>query len=112
MNVDSLMFNPGSDIYYDAGFRVVLEDHMTLLRNDSTTQIIDVAPMDAYVYEADLFGLLSKYGVAPYLHWLTMRMNDMTSPSENDLKLTQLLIPYQGNIDKIRQSYTSVNRIT
>ena len=112
MNIDNLMFQAGSDIYYDPAFRNVLEDHMTVLRNSPNTTTQTVPQMSAYVFEYDFFGLLATFNIPPYLHWLTMRMNKMTSPSENRASLTTFLSPDPEEVDKIRGSYTSTRVIT
>lgn len=111
MQVDTLMIDAGADIYYDQGFRNVLEDHMSYLRNHATTHAIAVEPIQAHKYRFDLFGLLSDCNVPPYMHWLVMRMNKMTAPTEANTDLSVLLIPNFTTVDHIRQAYVSTQRI-
>jgi len=112
MQVDTLMFDQGSAIFYDDDFRRVLEDHMTVLRTDRSTKILNIAEIDAYKYEYDLYSLLLKYSVPAYMHWIVMRVNKMTAPTEMTRTITALLYPSTTLINQIRQSHLSVRRIT
>jgi hypothetical protein len=111
MDVDKLMIQDGSKIYYDPDFRNVLEDHLTFLKTHSTTRNIVMDPQRVYKYESDLFGLLNDYNVPVSLHWLTMRMNDMTSPTDADLSITTLLLPDSSTVDQIRQSHMTTRKV-
>lgn len=112
MALSELMIADGPAIYYDAGFRVVLEDHMNFLRTSPTTTVLVIPPGEAWKFEFDLYGLLRKYGVAPHLHWLTMRMNKMTSPEEFTADIEQLLIPDQVVVSRLQQSHQTSRRVT
>lgn len=107
MQIDALMLNDGPTIYYDEDFRNVMEDHMTLLRTSATTQVIAVDPGKAYKYEFDLWGFLTEYNVPVELHWIAMRMNQMTSPMDFGPAVETMLIPDPGVISKIQQSHST-----
>lgn len=112
MALNELMVQPGPDVYYDPAFRAVLEDHLSYLRALSSTQQLSVSPGEAYRFEFDLNGLLAKYGVPPYLHWVTMRVNGYTAPEEFTRDAVRVLVPSQKVIDQIRQSHQTSRRIT
>jgi len=112
MLISSLAINPGSPIFYDRLFRITLESYLTWLINDSSTQQINIDPQLAYKFEGDFFGLLLQYNIKPYLHWVIMRMNGLTSPLDSEADINTLLIPNDAVIEQIRQSYVSTNRIT
>jgi hypothetical protein len=109
--IDSLMTDSGPAIYYDTTFMNVLEDFMTYLRTHPTTNIVDIDQMLAYKYEFDFFGLLAQYGIPPNLHWVTLRMNNMTSPNDFAKKAIVLLVPNASTIEAIRQSHMSTRLI-
>jgi hypothetical protein len=111
MKIDSLMVSPGASIYYDADFRNVLEDHMTYLRQHSSTAQIDVEATKAIKYQFDLFGLLREYRVPEQLHWLTMRMNNMTSPTDATADISSLLVPDHTEVGRIAQAHQTTRRI-
>lgn len=112
MAINAQMVDDGAGVYYTEGFRSVLEDHMTLLRNHPTTSLVTVSPADAYHYNHNLYGVLQKMKVPMYLHWVIMRMNNWTSPRVFHLDVTSLLFPDMTLISQIQQSYSSKNRIT
>ncbi|EKD89522.1 MAG: hypothetical protein ACD_33C00046G0003 [uncultured bacterium] len=111
MKIDSLMTNTGPAIFHDQAFLAVLEDHMSYLRSHPTTVVLNIDPNKAYKYEFDLNGLLLLYSVPTYLHWLTMRMNNMTSPTDYRKDKLILLVPNDGIVGHIRQSHTSTRRV-
>ena len=112
MQIDTLMLDPGSAIYYDDDFRRVLEDHMTVLRTAQSTRVLNILQADAYKYEYDLYSLLLQYAVPAYMHWIVMRVNNMTAPTDATRTITSLLYPNATLINQIRQSHLSVRRIT
>lgn len=112
MALKDLMRDDGSAIYYDPVFRGVLEDHLSYLRALTSTTRLAVPPGEAYRFEFDLYGFLAKYGVPVQLHWVTMRMNNYTSPEEFTGEVSELLIPDHTVVDRIRQSHQTSRRIT
>lgn len=111
MLVDDLMYSPGPDIYYDDGFRNVLEDHMTYLRTSAVTKNVEVDVLSSYKYQADLFGYLYLRNIPAFLHWVVMRMNRMTEPMEFGPSITTLLLPDPNMIEQIRQSHQMSRRV-
>jgi hypothetical protein len=111
MQLDNLMVSPGSDIYYDDKFRATLESFMTFFRTDSSTSVKLIPPMDAYKFEFDLSGLLSNYNIPVYMHWIIMRVNKMTNPSDLTKETNSLLIPSETTVEYIRQSFMSTQRL-
>jgi hypothetical protein len=104
MDISNVMANEGADIFYLSAFRDVLEDHVSLLRDDSTTEVIDVKPEVGYKFEYDLCGFLASVNVPAYLHWITMRVNGWHS--ESDFYNPQrILVPHRNSINKIKHMY-------
>lgn len=106
--IDNLMVPAGADIYYSDAFRNVLEDHMTYLRGHESTTRQEVEPIDIVRYQADLFGLLGKMGIPPYMHWVVMRMTDLTSPSRVPDDLIYVLVPDEAVISRLQQTTNAV----
>lgn len=103
MPIDQLQVNTGAAIYYDAGFRRVLETHMGLLRNLASTQLVQIEAQLAYKYEFDFYGLLQEKGVAEHLHWVILRVNDMVDPREFKSTMDRLYVPAAEVVDSIRK---------
>jgi hypothetical protein len=110
--INALMFDPGPSVYYTDGFRQVLEDHMTYLRQHQSTQVMAVSPRAAWENDQDLFGFLQLVNLQPQFHWVTMRMNNFSSPTEFGTSVTQLLIPSSVVLEQLRSAYMTSNVLT
>lgn len=110
MKIDELLLNPGIKFYYDSKFRIVLEDHMTYLKNLPSTQSVPVNMGLAYKYEGDFFGLLTAMNVRPDHHYIVMRMNNMSSPLEYTHEMMNILIPGGNEIERILSAYRTKNK--
>jgi hypothetical protein len=111
MLIDNIATNPGPDIYYNQNFRVVLEDHMTFLRNHSETTTASVTPSQAFKYEGDLAWLLYELNIPAHLHWVVMRINKLNSPVDLGKDCNYLFIPNPSVIERIRSTYSTQNKI-
>lgn len=111
MDINNLEIPSGPNLYYDQGFINTLEDHMTLLRTDSNT---DTAQIDAYkaiVYEGDFFGLLLDMGIPREFHMVTMRVNNMNSPTEFGPGREFVLLPDRNRLGRMLSLYSVQNKI-
>lgn len=94
--------------YDNANFRKVLEDHMTYLRNDPDTKRQDIPPGYAYRFEGNFYGLLTAYNVEFQLHWVVLRMNDMTHESQATRDLRFFIHPDPQKVAAILQVFSTV----
>lgn len=111
MFIDNQMIDDGPSDYYDDTFRNVLEDYMSVLRNDTNSTIMLIDASKAYKYEFDFYSLLSSYSVPVQYHWLIMRLNKMVVPTEASRELRSLIIPDFQTVERIRQSHKTVRKI-
>lgn len=111
-SVNRLLVQDDSSTYFDSGFRTVLEDHMTYLRTHADTVAIAVTPMQAYKYEFDMTGLLLELLIPVKMHWTIVRMNHLTSLTQVPADLTQLLIPPEQQLSRIKQAYESAKKVS
>lgn len=105
------MNNDGPAIFYDQNFRNVIEQHLEYLKSNGRSSTFTVEPKDAYKYEADFFGLLTKLQVRPQYQWIALRLNDMHTPTEYRMEQTTILLPNESQIEKIRSTYTTLHKI-
>lgn len=112
MSIDELAFDEGAPVYYDDGFRNVIEDHMSLLRARGDTKTKLVEPGRAYKYEADFYGLLQFLDVPTALHWTVLRMNGYTSPMQYRPEVLSILVPNPDVIEQMRSSHMSTRVIS
>lgn len=102
--------NTSYDIYFEVGFMRLIEDHLAFLRVDPNTEEHAVDPNKALVYEGDLYGYLKDNNVPFYLHWITLRLNKLHTPT--DFKNIQvLLIPNPNKIENLMAKYRTRSRI-
>ncbi len=107
-----LMINDGPAVFYDFGFKVVLESHLTFFRNHTSTQTLPVTENEAYRFEGDLYGLLHSFNIPTQYHYLIMRMNDFTSPHDATDSIKSLRIPSDTLVENIRQLYQTSHKIS
>lgn len=83
-SLNQLMINTGDSIYFDEGFRTVLETHLVIIKKDTAARRVLVPPELAYQYQGDLYGLLGteQFNLALGYRWLVMRVNDMYNPAD------------------------------
>lgn len=112
MDINNLEYAAGAQAYYDHTFRSVLEDHMTNLRTNPTTQVLQLDEQKVYQWVGDLFGLLRVMRVDPYLFWTVMRMNGMDSPTDLSQDYTSLLVPSGSAVRKIYDQHRTLAKTT
>lgn len=102
----------GVAIFYDPEFRKVIEAHIPYMRNMATQFPLKLTDSDANRYDGDFYGLLVKLGSVPaYLHWITLRLNGMTSPHEYTRDMKILLVPDPNFIQKLQDIETTQSQI-
>ncbi len=112
MALKDLMLPDGASIFYDPGFRVVLEDHMSYLRTNDQTNVLNVSVGDAHRYESDFYGYLRNNGVPANLFWVCLRMNKMSDPNEFGDKFQIVLVPDINVVERIRQSHMTTRKVS
>lgn len=103
------MASEGAAVYYDSGFRQMLEDHLTYLKTNAQTEDVDISPRVAHKGHGDLISVLQDYNIEPRLYWIIMRLNGYTSPMEYTSDRLVLKIPQPALIDGLTRIYR-VNR--
>jgi hypothetical protein len=94
----------GPAIYYGDRFRLMLEDHLLVIRTMTTNQIRlitddDWAKLNRYV--GDFYGFLTALNYNRNYHWTILRLNGYRSRFDLELGLSQLILPDWDYIDKL-----------
>lgn len=110
-SINKLQRNLGSNVTYSEAFKRVLEDHLTVIKNDPTTEVVEVNDQVAYSNEGDLIAVLDHYNIPTEHHWLIMRLNDMTSPQEFSVDKSALLIPSRTTFESILNAFRTDQKI-
>lgn len=111
MKIDLLEAYPANQVYFSSSFRIVLDDHINFLKNHPETISIQVSPIEALKYVGDLSGLLFTKNVNVNLHWVIMRMNGFTSPADTDGNVSNLIIPSESVVERLRVGFMTENKI-
>jgi hypothetical protein len=111
MALTDLMVNAGDDLFYNPGFRNVMEDHMEYLRTRYSAVAI-LNPDEAYQWRGDFFGLLDGRGYNRKYHWIILRLNQYTSPLQFTEDTLAILVPDFAEIDRIAQAHQVVSKIS
>lgn len=93
--------------YHTPGFRNVLENHLPALRSSSK---VSYHPIEGWVglkYRSDFYGLLIYLNIPFDLHWVTMRCNDIHSPSDYNGDLDQIISPNENELDVMLKRFRS-----
>lgn len=80
-------------LYYDPAFRIVLMDHLPLIKKAPATQIMSIDDNISFYAKGDLYLVFKQMRLAPKYWWITMILNNINSPEEFDGERTQLLLP-------------------
>lgn len=112
------MARPGELIYYEDGFRTVVETCLNQLKN------IDVIREDILLehvqqYQGNFYGYLVDKGIRPEWHWIYLRVNGYTHAREFGSELRDPLNPFfqpvlirpnEALIQEIRNYYLNQKR--
>lgn len=111
MSLLELMTDAGANDYYDRDFKHTLEAHMAYLRAASSTTTVAISAYQTVTYKGCLYDLFTELGLPPYMHWVTMRLNDFISPRDFGEGVTSLLIPSPTELEQLRQSWAATQTI-
>ena len=105
------MEDSAANVYYSEGFRNVIEYHLPKLKSSVNTASAAVPQNLGLRHEHDFYGLLVELKIPTHLQWITLRLNDMTDPSEFRVDRQRILIPDRGDLNAIRTTYTMIHKI-
>lgn len=93
--VSQLAREPGDALFYDPGFRRMIETHLVMLRNTENIRSDVIDPNIVYKYQGDFYGFLGSLGVPMEQFWVYLRFNDMTHPEQFGRAYND---PYSGTV--------------
>lgn len=102
----TLIENTYNKVLDDPGFRLALETHRRFFLQQGNYEVHVVDDHKAYKYRHDLQGYLTSVNVPMNLHFVTMRLNGMTSPTEFVYsRFKGLLVPTQTAFKDVLSRY-------
>lgn len=93
--------------YESDAFRTAVEDHLQILKYSVGAQTLSAQPIDAHVFDGDLYGLFAKLNVEKRIRWATMRVNGYTSPQEYAGDRTVFIVPDIDQLDRLATTVAS-----
>lgn len=95
----------GNTYMYTKGFRNLIENHLTYLRNNFNS-IVQLDPKKEQIFTGDFYNLLHyTQNVEQDLYWVIMRINGLNSPLEYSGNLGTLILPYRNIIEDLLNKY-------
>lgn len=80
-NLKERLTQNSSALFHEAGFRALVEDHLSILRTHKVTAT--PIPLHTYwKYEGNFYGYLLRHNIPHRHHWIYLRVNGMHSPQE------------------------------
>lgn len=105
MDILDLLTHPGDDSFYDTGFHVVLESHLTYFKENGYTVVRSIEPIYSYIYEGDFFGLLDYLRIPKCYHYFILRLNGYNSPGDLKKDTREITLPDYSVIDILQRQY-------
>lgn len=112
------MAEKGADLFYEQGFRNIIESHLNILSNAYITKQPISGDM-VYQYEGNFYGYLIDIGVQPQYHWIYLRVNGMTNSNQFGKELRDpyqriyewtLIIPSDDIINELAAQYNTLKK--
>lgn len=108
MSVLGLLTPSGGAVYYTPEWRKLVEDHLQWLRRSAEMDVVIIDDHLGYKYRGDFDGALLELGVPPERHWVALRVNGMTNPTEFDGNRGTVMIPTTETLNRLFQVYRSL----
>lgn len=100
----------GDDVYYSDNFRVTIESCLDVLRTRNASRR-SVESSTAYKYEGDFYGLLLDMNVDSRYHWVYLRVNGLSNPTQYTMdSASTLVVPDHTFIDNLASHLTTTQR--
>lgn len=96
-------------VYYEHNFLVMLESHLTYLRQDTNVSIRKITNHQGLKYEGDLFGLLDDLNIKKKYHLIVARINGYHSGADYKGNIDYIVIPNFEEIELLKNQYMTKN---
>lgn len=82
MDIQNLEKSPPIENYCTVAFQKIIEEHLVLLINSAKNKPAQIDKQKAYMFRGDFYGLLTSMNVPTAYHYVNLRLNGYTCPSE------------------------------
>lgn len=101
MTVISQLRPAGNNAFYSREFRHNLELHLDYLRQNAPMAPMAITEQLAYKYEGDMYGAMAELGIRSHMHWIVLRLNGFTSPTQLLSAAGVLMVPEEATITRL-----------
>lgn len=104
--MDILQMHPIiEDAYHDPGFILIIETHLTLLRNATGAKLLPVTEQQGYKYEGDFYGLLDDLKIEKKYHLVVLRVNDLLSSADYKGDMSHVILPSISQVELLKSIF-------
>lgn len=90
---------------YTTAFRDMIEDHIPELCCGDNSVMLNIESSHAQEAEGDFYTLMYIYSVPPDCHWVSLRMNGLTSPEQYRHDMIHVLIPRPDYVNALLKRF-------
>ncbi len=108
-NIANSLVSYENPMYYDPSFQRMLRDHLVRIRESVGTQPMVLTTNIAHHCKGDLYMVFRQMGLSPKYWWITMVINNYSSPEQYDGERTNFILPDIEYIDELYQMYNTVD---
>ena len=108
-NIASSVVSYENSLYFDPKFHIMLRDHLIKIKESVGTQPMIIDTNIAYHAKGDLYMVFRQMGLSPKYWWITMIINDISSPEQYDGEQVNFTLPDIEYIDEIYRMFNTVD---
>jgi hypothetical protein len=90
-------------------YHIMIESHLTLLRNSEKAKSLQVSSHQNYKYEGDFFGLLDDHDIPKFLHQVVLRLNGYNNSTDFKGDIGFILVPSESEIMLLRNIFETLS---
>lgn len=106
-NISNSVVPYENSVYFEPSFHRNLLDHLELIKRSVSTQPLLIEGDVAYHSKGDLYQVFRQIGLSPKYWWITMVINNITSPEQYDGERTSFILPDLSYIDELYLIYST-----
>lgn len=110
-SITALAMEEPKQVYLSTEIRNLLESHIEFLRKHPTTTFFGLEPHLIYKYRGDFYGLMIQANVPINYHWLMLRINGYTSPTNIDENRLYFIQPNFTFVEQIINAYRASKNV-
>lgn len=108
MPVFSSSITPLSRLHQEERFGILLETHLDWISRHAETRVLGIDKGIANKFNGDLFSYLSALNIPREIHYAILRLNRMTSPTDFNDQIDNLVVPSVKAIEDLKVLYKTM----